>query len=103
MRSSIGTSADCQSWQCTHVGQPNALHEFDGHARKFRKALGIVGIIAVLIAIKVFAVKKCGIVDKEIADAGMGRCPSPMAGNRSVSPRATVTLETRVEVILFPR
>ena len=52
-----------------HVRQPHAFHEFDGHAGKFREALGVVRIIRALFAVQLLAVEECAVVDEKIAHA----------------------------------
>ncbi len=52
-----------------HVRQPHPLHEFDGHARKFREALGVVRIIRALLAVKLLAVEKSAVVHEKITHA----------------------------------
>ena len=52
-----------------HVRQPHALHHLDRHARKFREALGVVDIVAVLVAVELRAVEIRRIVDQEVSDA----------------------------------
>ena len=82
VRSSTGTSADLPVVAMHHVRQPDALHEFDGHARKFRKALGVIGIVAALVAIEVFAVEKSRDRRRKNSARPACDCPSTMAGNR---------------------
>ena len=52
-----------------HVRQPNALREFDRGPRELREPLGVVAIVAGLVAVEVVAVEILGIVDEEVAHA----------------------------------
>ena len=53
-----------------HVGQPDPFYEFDRGARKFGEALGVVGIIDALLAVKLLAIVEAAVDHKEIPHAG---------------------------------
>ena len=52
-----------------HVRGPDVLADFDGRAAELTKAVGVVGIILALQAVKLVAVKIFGIVHEKIAHA----------------------------------
>ena len=52
-----------------HVRKPHALDAFDGGARKFREALGVVRIVAGFISIELRTVEERRVVHKKIANA----------------------------------
>src|SRR4029077_15982949 len=52
-----------------HVGQPDALREFNRSARELREAFGVVRIVARLVAIKLLTVEIGGVVNEKVAYA----------------------------------